>query len=115
MPGYWLVLLAAAVAQPADWPVAPRLERGQELIYRGLFEEKLLEDTTPFSKAYDVEIHAFVLEVMPQSATVAVMTVLRPAGATTDAAKSVRLELGLVDRNGRFVWQNGGAFAPPLV
>jgi peroxiredoxin len=115
MPGHWIVLVAAVVAQPADWPVAPRLERGQELVYRGSFEEKLLENTTPFSKAYDLVTHAFVLELTPQSATVAVMTVLRPAGATSDAVKSVRLELGSVDRNGRFVWQNGGPFAPPLV
>src|SRR6185295_3299680 len=99
MPGHWIVLVAAVVAQPADWPVAPRLERGQELVYRGSFEEKLLENTTPFSKAYDLVTHAFVLELTPQSATVAVMTVLRPAGATSDAVKSVRLELGSVDRN----------------
>src|SRR5262249_51791851 len=36
-------------------------------------------------------------------------------GSATDAPKSVRLELGVVDRNGRFVWQGGVTFAQPLV
>lgn len=115
MAAVWTLLVAAAVAQPGDWSVAPRLERGQELVYRGSYTEQLVEDETPFAKSYDLETHVFVLDVTPQGATVAVMTVLRAAGSTTDAAKSVRLELGAVDRHGRFVWQTGGAFAPPLV
>src|SRR5262249_41756415 len=107
---------AAAVAQPGDWPVAARLERGHELVYRGSYTEQLVEDETPFSKAYDLETHVFVLDVTPQFSTLAVMTVLRQAaGSAGDPPKSVRLELGMVDRNGRFAWQNGGNFAPPLV
>jgi len=116
MHSLWPALLAAAVAQPADWPVAPRLERGQELVYRGTYTEQLVEDDSPFSKSYDLETRVFVLDVTPQSWTVAVMTVLRTApGSATDPPKSVRLELGAVDCNGRFVWQRGGPFALPLI
>jgi hypothetical protein len=118
MSSVWTLLVTASVAQiapPGDWAVAPRLERGQELVYQGSYTERLVENEQQFSKAYDLETRVFVLDVTPQSANVAVMTVLRTAGAGSDAPKSVRLEIGVVDRNGRLSWQDGGAFAPPLV
>jgi peroxiredoxin len=115
MCNLWPILVAAAVAQPGDWSVAPRLERGLELVYRGTYSEQLVEDEQQFSKAYDLDTRIFALDVTPQGANVAVMTVLRTPGSANDAPKSVRLELGVVDRNGGFVWQTGGAFAPSLV
>jgi len=116
MAAVWTLLVAYAVAQPGgEWSVAPRLERGLELLYRGTYTEELVENETPFAKSYDLETRIFVLDVTPQSATVAVMTLLRATGLADDAPKSVRLEIGVVDRNGRFVWQGGGAFLPPLI
>src|SRR4051794_19131200 len=116
MAAVWTLLVAAAVAQPADWAVTPRLERGLELVYQGSYTEQLVENEQQFSKSYDLETRLFVLDVTPQSATVAVMTALRQAPSSpNDTPKSVRLEIGAVDRNGRIVWHGGGGFAPPLV
>jgi hypothetical protein len=116
MAAVWTLLVAYAVAQPGgEWVVGPQLERGQELVYRGSYTEELVENATPFSKSYDLETRIFVLGVTPQAANVAVMTVLRAAGAANDAPKSVRLDVGVVDRHGQFAWQVGGAFLPPLV
>jgi hypothetical protein len=92
------LLLSLAVA--ADDPLAVRLTRGQELVYRGHFREETRGPTGADRRAYDLEVRAFVLETGPDSAEVSLLTVLRAAGAAPDAAGSARLELAAVDHRG---------------
>ncbi|HEY1376971.1 MAG TPA: hypothetical protein VGF55_09260 [Gemmataceae bacterium] len=105
------LLLTFAVAQPdAGLAVCPT--RGQELVYRGHFAEEA-RGGAPYRRDYDLECRTFVLDAGPAGAEVALLTILRTAGAAPDAAGSARLELATVDARGRVTLQSTAA--PPRV
>jgi hypothetical protein len=99
------LLICLAVA--ADDPLAVRLTRGQELVYRGKFAEEL-RGVKADRQAFDLEARAFILEAGSDSAEVAFLTVLRAAGSAVGATGSARLELAAMDHRGRITLHASG-------
>lgn len=98
----------AASSRPAGWDLAPRLNRGQELVYRGTFTEKASGARVQFQRDYRLEARVFALEAPPRGLDLAVMTTLQikqapaPAGVTREAAPSTaRLERVFVTPQGQ--------------
>jgi hypothetical protein len=97
-------------APPArgDWVMAPRLTRGQELVYRGQYQEEGNGGHLQFNRAYRIETRFFVLDMKPKETELAVLTVLkhrdgRPAGVSGEAVLcSACLERGRLDLRGHF-------------
>ena len=122
----FLLLTTTAAACAADGPVvgAPRLAKGDELVYVGQVEEAGERIGNRFRKRHELEVRVFVLAATGGFAECAVLTRVRPladpavagpaatvtgtdpAGQLTPAA--VRLELIRVDPRGRVV-----RLAPP--
>lgn len=102
-------VLATAQPVPADqseWLLIPQLTRGQELVYRGSFNEDSLGAGVQFSRAYRLEARAFVLDMNAKGAEVAFQTTwrqkpLRPERGPEAEPSSVRLELAHMDLRGR--------------
>jgi peroxiredoxin len=94
-----------------DWLLVPRLQRSQELVYRGAFTEEGRGGRVQFSRSYRLETRLFVLDTPPNGADVAVLTLLKHRSAqgteatpltVGDAALvSVRLECIHVDLQGK--------------
>src|SRR5438445_6648927 len=80
-------------ARGGDWLVLTRLNRGQELVYRGTFTEESSGGRVQFNQAARFESRLFVLDAPPRGAEVAFLTLFKPreqqAGAATPL--SVRL------------------------
>src|SRR4051812_14273213 len=103
-----LFTCALATAQPTDrseWLLTPRLNRGQELVYRGSFAEDAVGPGVQFSRSYRLESRVFVLDGSSRGLDAALLTVLKlrgaPAGHGQDAEPvSVRLEFVRVDPQG---------------
>jgi hypothetical protein len=110
------LLLAFAPGQPTDagWELAPRLTRGQELVYRGQFEEESNAVGARFRRVYNLETLVFVLDVSPRGADVAVQTVLRPSGSPPTAPGAARLELATMDPKGRVTLRSGAPAQVPV-
>src|SRR5581483_4097011 len=93
----------APPARGSDWLVMTRLNRGQELVYRGTFTEESSGGRVQFSRAARFESRLFVLDAPARGAEVAFLTVFKPrepqAGAATPI--SVRLERATVDLQGK--------------
>lgn len=141
MPGFVLALALVSTAlppvrgplpgPPADGPAvaAPRLARGDELVYRGDVTEAGERVGNRFRKVSEVEVRVFVLDAANGSADCAVITKVRPkadptvAGAVTAvtganpvrlATPAVRVELVRVDARGRAVLLAPKAGPPPV-
>jgi hypothetical protein len=106
-----------------DWSPGPRLAAAQELVYRGTYTEETLGGTVQFARSMRLESRLFVLDLTPQGAEVAFLTVLRPRGLPPGlsnptpgdhAAGSVRLELGKVNNRGRVSGDPGVSLTVPL-
>ena len=67
----------APAARGSDWLVITRLNRGQELVYRGTFTEEAAGGRVQFSRAARVESRAFVLETQARGAEVAFLTLFK--------------------------------------
>jgi peroxiredoxin len=120
-----LMSCALAPGQPASgsqWLLAPRLGRGQELVYRGTYTEESAGRGVQFSRSYRLQARAFVLDSSPQGADVAFLTTLkqqsdRPAPGPAHAAPepgSVRLEIVRMNPQGRLVADAAAALLVPL-
>jgi peroxiredoxin len=109
-----LAVPALATPRPAaegsDWPSGPHLAVAQEMVYRGSYTEESVGGGVQFARGLRVESRVFVLDLSPQGALVAFLTILRPRGLPPGlsnpvpgdhAAGSMRLELGRVDNRGR--------------
>jgi hypothetical protein len=112
-------LVAAQVAEPTEWLLAPRLGRGQELVYRGSYAEQAAGQGVQFSRSYRLESRVFVLDTPPRSLEVALQTILKLRMARGERGdepepSSVRLELAHVDLQGRITADPGIALAAPL-
>jgi peroxiredoxin len=113
-----LATAQAAPAEAPDWQLAPRLGRGQELVYRGTFTEEARNQGVQFNRTFRLEARAFVLDTQPQGAEVAFFTVWkgRPLQANATAeleTNSARMELAKVDPQGRVVGRNAAALTVP--
>ncbi|MBY0525055.1 MAG: peroxiredoxin family protein [Gemmataceae bacterium] len=120
-----LYLLACALAtaqtvpgDASDWQLAPRLGRGQELVYRGTYAEEAKGQAVQFNRSYRMEARVFVLDAPPQGAEVAFFTVWKGRsanpGITADEAASARLEVARIDTQGRIVGGAPGMLTVPL-
>jgi peroxiredoxin len=91
-----------------------RLNRGQELVYRGTFTEEASGGRVQFSRAARVESRLFVLDAAARGAEVAFLTVFKPREAKASEATplSVRLERATVDLQGKII---PGASVSPTV
>src|SRR5262245_41734409 len=71
--GICLFTCALATAQTggADWPLVPRLSRGQELIYTGSYAEEINGPTVQYTHPYRLESRVFILEATARGADVA--------------------------------------------
>jgi peroxiredoxin len=107
-----------------DWLLVPRLQRSQELVYRGVFTEEGRGGRVQFSRSYRLETRIFVLDTPPQGAEIAVLTLLKhrsaqgagaaPLVAGDAALISVRLERLHVDLQGRITAEPNVALLLPL-
>ena len=118
-----LLTCALATAPPevrADWQLAPRLSRGQELVYSGSFKEETLGKAVQHSRTYQLESRVFVLYISPQGSDVALFTVVRMRrpgqlpGTGPDQPASVQLELAKVDPQGHVTAAGGVPLAVAL-
>ncbi len=109
-----------SIGQPGErteWSLAPQLNRGLELVYRGTVREQTNGRGVQFTKTYDLDLRALVLETGENRAEVAFLTKLTeqkpltaPKPEASEAA-SVRLEVAEVDSLGRLTVPGGIATA----
>lgn len=105
----WTSLAAVSQAgERTEWPLAPRLARGQELVYRGTVTEQSLSRGVQFSKTYRLETRGLVLDLKADAADMAFLTRLSQqqqqiASDKPEATEtaSLRLEVAEVDGVGR--------------
>ncbi len=113
-------LLTGQVPDRSEWQLAPRLARGQELVYGGTYTEQVLGQGVQFNRTYRLEATAFVLGPTAQGYEAAFLTVLelnalRPErGSTAPPPRSVRLELARVSFQGRVEGADGAVLLAPL-
>lgn len=120
-----LVSCVLVLGQPtdrADWQMGVQLVSGLELVYSGTYVEEALAPGIQYQRTYRLETTAFVLETMPNSWQVAVMTALslhnsrspETKGAALAQPWSVRLELLEVDKQGHLQPRSGSRLLLPL-
>ena len=118
----YILTCALATAQPAaadlsDWQGPPRLSRGQELVYRGTFTEEANNQGVLFQRTFRLENRVFVLETMPDGASIAFFTAWKGRSAKQEKeaeTTSVRLEVARMKANGRLETDRGASLAAPL-
>jgi hypothetical protein len=110
IPHLCLLTCALVTAQPGDrsaWQLAPHLNQGQELVYRGTVSEEAHGPGVQFTRSYRLESRVLVLEKSPRGYNIAFYTVLKlRTGGRSDKGldpepSSVRLEVVPVDFRGR--------------
>jgi hypothetical protein len=113
-------LVTAQTMDHSEWRIAPHLNQGQELVYRGTVSEEAHGQGVQFTRTYRLENRIFVLEKSAQGFEVAFYTVLRlrlparPERGLDSEPGSVRLEVAPVDLHGRIVPPAGVPFTVPL-
>jgi hypothetical protein len=117
--------LPAPTPPRGAWGLTPSFPRGQELIYRGTFNEECQGGRVQFNRSFRVEVRAFVLASESRGTELAFMTVLRPNDRDPRAGpppgisgetppSSVRLEVVPVSPQGRLLPGTGVKLQPPL-
>ncbi|NBO90748.1 MAG: TlpA family protein disulfide reductase [Planctomycetia bacterium] len=101
----WLLGCILVPAQPArsesaDWTLAPRFERGVELVYRGSFAEQAAGDKVRFQRVFRFETRFLVLEASASGYELAGMTLLQDK-ASPRSPGAVRMEKFALSPNGR--------------
>jgi peroxiredoxin len=114
-----LYLLTAALAAPpggiGDVVLLPQLSRGQELVYRGRFEEEFVRPGVQSRRSCDLTTRLLVLDVQPRHADLACCTVVHPDDVPPGTpAISARLDVLRIDWQGRLSRPPGEA-GPPWV
>src|SRR5262245_13055469 len=118
----WLMACLLALGQqPAtrpDWLVTPRLSRGQELFYRGTFEEEVRGRGVRLTRCSRTEPRVFVLATPPACLAIAFLTLVRQQsngpGKNDAGPTSVRLEVARVDLQGHLTPGAGISLVVPL-
>lgn len=118
---FWLMSCVMGLSQTGDqaeWQLAPRLSRGQELVYRGTVREENIGGGVQFQRNYSLEARAFVLHAKNDGANVAFFTRLTlhrhpPAEKPEAETSSVRLDLADLEALGRLTAANGSTSLPP--
>jgi peroxiredoxin len=100
----WLLGCFLVPAQPArpdssDWTLAPRFERGTELVYRGSFGEQSAGDKVRFQRVYRFETRLLVLDAGPKGCDLAGLSILQDKASRAPGA--VRLERLSLSASGR--------------
>jgi peroxiredoxin len=122
---FYLVGCVLAIGQPpavgGAATVETRLNRSQELVYRGTFSETALGTRVQCDRAYRVETRIFVLDAQPKSFDAAIMTILKPRDqhpaqptGTDTGISSVRLERVQIDPQGKLTPVVGVSLSIPL-
>jgi peroxiredoxin len=106
---FWIVASLLVAAQPAGAAetAALRLEKGQELVWRGVFHEERLPPAVPMELSYDWEGRLFVVDRDGAAARLALLTTLRlrpnPGAKASEVPQVAHIELLRVDDRGRLV------------
>jgi len=108
----------------STWTLSPQPNRGQELVYRGLFREEANSSRVQFNRNYRLELRVFVLEASSRGYETAFLTVLKARDNASGAAptpgindpgnSSARLELLRLDVQGKLTSEKGLALNAPL-
>ena len=132
LPVAFALLLAGSgpSAPPPLAVAAPKLRRGDELVYRGTIAETSERPDNRFRKRHALEVRVFVLEVRAESADCAVMTAVTPqpdakiadavlvvSGSNSGknaSTPTVHMQLIRVDVRGRVQTIESPAGPPPL-
>jgi peroxiredoxin len=110
------LMLGAAPTAPGDAAPVPKLEKSQELTWRGHFTEAILRPNVRAFRAYDVETRLFVWDVSPKGADVALFTSVKfkpDIKTTPEPPAVVRLELARVEPDGRLRLLSAAALTQP--
>jgi peroxiredoxin len=118
-------VLVSGQASPArapaqgDWVLAPHLARGQELVFRGQYQEQATGGHLEFNRSYRMETRVFVLETEPKEVDLAVFTILRhrdsrpgASVAPDSAISSARLERARLDLRGHLKAEKSSLAVP---
>ncbi len=107
-----------------EWVLTPRLNRAQELLYRGTFDERSVGGSVQYNREYRLETRLFVLDTPVGNVgnlEVGLFTVLRdrtiggkPGISTDPVSHSVRLERVQIDPVGRLLVDKGVSLTVPL-
>ena len=93
--------MSASRLRSPEWSVAPRLERGQELVYRGSFRERAGSAGVRFDRAYRVGTRLLVLDATGAGYVLAALTAVQDRAADAKEAGAVRLERMRLDALGK--------------
>ena len=111
-------LLAAQPAQASFRLSAPRLSRGQELLYRGSFVEETFKQKTKLVRRFQAENRILVIETFPTGSKIALLTVIQPELNTSpiknQTAPSTCLAVAHLDPRGRLTNEQGANFELPV-
>ncbi len=111
-------LLAAQPAQAPLWLSAPRLSRGQEVLYRGSFIEETSKQKTKCVHKFQVENRILVLETLPTGSKIALLTVIQPelnnSAMKNQTAPSTCLTVAHLDPKGRLTNERGANLELPI-
>jgi peroxiredoxin len=112
------VLATAQPVERSEWLVLPRLNKAQELVYRGTFTEESAGGNVQFNRTYRFESRVLVLDAGAKGADVALFTVMRMVDKTERGEDrpclSARLELARLDLQGKLTADPGVSLTAPL-
>src|SRR5262245_21526987 len=91
--------MVPAVSRPPTYSLVPRLQPGQEIVFRGSFHEESRSAGVRHQRAYRLTARFFVLEAGPKGADVAALTLVQdrspdligPGGKEVKTPASARL------------------------
>lgn len=105
----------------SNWLLVPRLNRSQELVYRGTFREQGHGSRVQFDRAYRLETRIFVLDTPPRGAEIALLSILKhrpsaggPPIRSEPPPASVRIERARVDLQGKLTVDAGVNLSVPV-
>jgi peroxiredoxin len=113
------LLLPAQTADRGDWLLTPRLNRAQEMLYRGEYAEETLDSGARCLRKYKLENRLLVVGVTEHEIEIAGLALLEkksmPAeGAPNPQPVSTRLEVVKFDNQGRMLSPNSAEQLAPL-
>jgi peroxiredoxin len=108
-----------AAADRSEWLLLPRLNKAQELVYRGSYAEDAGGAGVQFNRSYRLETRIVVLDASPKGADLALLTLVKPQAETSDRGEelpciSSRLELAKLDLQGKLTANAGVSLTLPL-